>query len=79
MYEPIENEQLFHITPIGVRYTCPFCNKGEMKLDINNPARMPNMFPHKCTACDKTMQLPKTYPYIEWEEITPGGTDNETS
>ena len=79
MYEPIENEQLFAVTPIGVRYTCPFCNKGEMKADINTLRTMQNMFPHKCTACDKTMQLPKIYPYVEWQEIIPGGTDNETS
>jgi len=77
MYEAKEHEKLFGVRPIGVKFICPFCNEGEMKSDLDNPERMPHMFPHKCTKCAKTMQLNKVYPYIEWDEITEEETKND--
>lgn len=75
MYQPSENEELFKIKPIGVRYKCPFCNEGEM-IVTNDPVDMPLvhyigeappiMRKHRCNKCSKEMKLPKSYPYIEW-------------
>jgi len=73
-YEPKQNEVLFNIVPIGVKYTCELCGKGEMKID---PSQLlltsnPPLIPHTCTECKGIMHLPKQYPYIEWcpqEEI----------
>ena len=72
MYEPKEHEVLFGITPVGVKYICEFCNEGEMKADasqVMHPAGQIPMFPHTCTKCGKSMQLPKVYPYVDWTEI----------
>ena len=77
MYEPKPHEKLFGVRPIGVKYICPFCNEGEMKADHTSTERMPHMFPHKCTKCNKTMQLEKVYPYVEFDEITDDETRND--
>lgn len=68
-----DHEQLFKLMPVGVRYICEFCGEGEMETDPNSvmvvplpTTGMPMMRTHKCNKCGKTMQLPKTYPYIEW-------------
>lgn len=64
------NEESFEIKPVGIRYKCEFCHEGEMKYDheltSNNWDIKSHMYTHKCTKCDKTMFLPKIYPYIEW-------------
>lgn len=64
------HEESFDVKPVGVRYICEFCNKGEMKYYNPDSAvvNMP-MIPHKCTECGKIMHLPKLYPYIEWIPI----------
>lgn len=77
MYEAKENEKLFGIRPIGVKYVCPFCKEGEMKLNTNAPITMPKMFPHTCTKCGKDLLLDKTYPYVEFDEITDDETRND--
>ena len=66
MYMPSEHEEIFNITPIGVRYICEFCNNGEM-IYVPGKEDM-GLYPHKCDKCDKTMMLPKIYPYIEWNK-----------
>ena len=48
-----------------------------MKVNTKAPLTMSNMFPHKCTKCDKDMLLPKTYPYVEFDEITDGETRDD--
>lgn len=65
-----EHEEFFEIKPIGVRYICEFCGKGEMKMD-NSTQNMtltlvPPLIKHVCTNCGKDMFLPKSYPYVEW-------------
>ena len=66
-----EHEEAFELKPVGIRYTCEFCNEGEMIYDSNNPFSLQEfghtrMISHKCNKCGKDMKLPKTYPYIEW-------------
>lgn len=73
-----ENEERFEIRPIGIRYKCPYCHEGEMKsiigeeslIKIKNDGKINNplLFRHICTKCNKTLLLPKQYPYIEWEK-----------
>ena len=70
-YVPKEHEFIFKPIPIGVGYICEFCNEGEMKYDNTadpNTVMSGNMYPHKCTNCNKSMLLPKVYPYIEWKK-----------
>lgn len=69
------HEKKFEAHPVIVTYTCEFCNEGEMKAfqktvkaeDIHMEG--PIMIAHKCEKCGKIMQLPKSYPRIEWEKI----------
>lgn len=72
MYQPKENEITFNVRPIGVKYICEHCGKGEMKLvcDPLNPfpkiSSLDPLMKHRCTECNKELLLPKIYPYIEW-------------
>ncbi len=72
MYTPINNEQLFEVKPVGVKYICEFCNEGEMihsYKDHYSPEEYDcRMIPHTCDKCGKVMKLPKIYPYIEWNK-----------
>lgn len=69
MYSPVNNEKLFEVNPIGVKYICEFCNVGEMiyapdrVIDAHDLRRIP----HICSNCNKEMILPKIYPYVEWQ------------
>lgn len=63
------NEEMFDISPVGIRYKCEICGEGEMIVDSSNPvilATKPALFPHICNKCGAKMSLPKSYPYIEW-------------
>lgn len=63
-------ERKFDVKPVGIKYICEICNKGEMKVNISSSEPMlmtnPPLIPHKCTECGGVMHLPKQYPYIEW-------------
>ena len=68
MYEPLKHEELFKLTPIGVRYICEHCNEGEMKV-VNPPEQNPlSFFKHECSKCKGVLYLQKCYPYIEWNK-----------
>jgi predicted RNA-binding Zn-ribbon protein involved in translation (DUF1610 family) len=75
MYKPKENEEIFEIKPIGVRYICEHCGIGEMKLATDNImgismlTDLSLMRKHRCTHCNGELLLTKTYPYIEWEGL----------
>lgn len=77
-----EHEETFEVRPIGIRYKCEICGKGEQKLDvINKPQLLGDtlMYIHRCTVCSGMMSLPKQYPYIEWVPVeNMGETKNET-
>ena len=71
----LPHEETFEIRPVGIRYRCEFCHEGEMKYENDQPVMIedlslksskPRMHTHRCTKCNKTMLLPKIYPYIEW-------------
>lgn len=83
MYTPKEHEELFEIKPIGVRYICELCGKGEMIAMSEDPIRLMGegimMRKHQCTNCKGIMQLPKTYPYIEWTPVEKEVKENEDS
>lgn len=72
-FAPSEHEETFKIIPVGVRYICEFCGKGEM-IAVNDEAvivpaidsSLPFMRKHRCNKCGGELKLPKTYPYIEW-------------
>lgn len=70
-YESKPREVISYIFPICIRYICEHCNDGEMKVDTVADGAMvqvmEGMYPHTCTKCKNTLQLPKIYPYIEWE------------
>lgn len=69
MFDLKNNEKTFNVRPVGVKYICEFCKEGEMVQDKDNKEVLmsyPSQFPHKCNKCNKTMYLPKPYPYIEW-------------
>lgn len=71
MFVPGEHEETFDVKPIGVRYKCEYCGKGEMKVVTDNAITLQynTMIKHKCTECGGELLLPKMYPYIEWIPI----------
>ena len=73
-YVPRKNEVTFEVKPIGVAYTCEFCHKGEMEADTSrlivvDAANGLQMIKHFCNSCGAQMDLPRVYPYIEWEKV----------
>lgn len=80
-YEPKKHERVFKVEPIGVAYVCEFCHNGDMIASSTDPiileAGIPKMRRHYCNNCGAQMMLPKTYPYIEWQEVkeVPDETD----
>lgn len=72
MIELRPHEERFDVKPIGIRYICEFCNEGEMiftgrRGTIVNVEPPKFLFQHRCNKCGKTMDLPRSYPYVEWE------------
>ena len=67
-----EHEEIVNLKPIGIRYRCEICRNGEMIVDTREPVVVPLggnpsvLRPHLCNKCGAKMQLPKSYPYIEW-------------
>ena len=80
MYKPVGNEVVFPIHPVGVKYICEFCNKGEMKLlpPPKEPPENLSLFPHQCNKCGKIMNLPQMYPKIEWVPENEEEKENES-
>lgn len=77
-YQLLPNEITFDVRPFGIGYKCEFCNAGVMNytrkwrsLDPENPSKTSLVYEHKCSNCGRTMELPKIYPYIEYETIVP--------
>ena len=75
MYIPKTNEEVFDVTPIGVRYKCESCNQGEMRVFrtsnyedtyIFSDELQRVMIKHQCDKCEFQLLLQKEYPYIEW-------------
>jgi hypothetical protein len=65
------HEEMFNLHPVGVRYICEFCNDGEMQVseeEVNTAllGSTPLLISHKCNKCGKTMQLPRSYPYVKF-------------
>lgn len=65
-------ETRFNITPVGIKYVCDECNKGEM-VAVKDVGLLtyPIQYPHRCTVCDNTKNFFTTYPKIIWEEEPP--------
>lgn len=65
-----EHERVFELVPIGIKYICEFCNKGEQRMSPDNSFNpsdgKPLMLKHVCSECGKEMMLPKPYPFVEW-------------
>lgn len=65
-----KNERVFDVRPIGIRYQCQHCHMGFMVASDIDPFIFKNGKPisrvHYCDNCGARMELPKTYPYIEW-------------
>ena len=61
MYSPVNNEKLFKVEPVGVKYICEFCNTGEMIYAPDRVTEAHNLrcIPHICSNCNKEMILPK--------------------
>lgn len=69
---PKQYEETFAIWPTGVRYRCEFCEDGEMKVVgkvHNNDLGGREMYLHHCDKCNREIQLPKAYPYIDWTPL----------
>lgn len=70
-------EEIVQVKPVGIIYRCPFCNEGYMEVTMDPvvvPAVLrdppePIMRTHRCSKCNKTMQLPGAYPMISWEVV----------
>lgn len=61
------NEQAFRIHPVGIKYICEFCHKGEMVYDPKEKYLTPDALKkHVCDKCGGVLMLPRMYPYIEW-------------
>lgn len=63
-------EKTFEVKPIGVRYICDVCNKGEMSQ--TGQLKMYEhhaTFVHKCNNCKHELELNEKYPLIRYEQI----------
>ncbi|MEH7457717.1 hypothetical protein V7183_10890 [Bacillus sp. JJ1127] len=63
-------EQHFEVKPIGVKYICDTCQKGEM-LPTGNNNFMVNtpQFEHKCNNCGTKIKLTDKYPLIRYQQL----------
>lgn len=87
------HERTVEVRPIGIKYVCPHCHVGSMVASDSDPFVFKDGKPisrvHYCDNCGARMDLPKTYPYIEWVPATgkvdisydgkEGSTINETT
>lgn len=75
-YQPKENEVIFPIKPVGVKYICPSCHIGQMTASTAEPivvrhGEIPSI-KHYCDNCGAQLLLPKVYPYVEYVPVEEG-------
>lgn len=63
-------EETFRVKPIGVKYICDFCGKGEMNQTGEMKMYENHVnFIHTCDNCYKEIELKQKYPLIRYEQI----------
>lgn len=61
-------EERFEVRPYGVKYTCDYCNKGEMlPTGKNNWSTDLPQIEHWCDKCNYKVDLSEKYPLIRYE------------
>lgn len=60
-------EQTYELKPVGVRYVCDACGKGEMQ-HVGGAVLMslPPKYRHICTHCGREQHFTKLYPEVRW-------------
>lgn len=63
-------EETFEVKPIGVKYICDTCEKGELLPTGENSwsQEIPNI-EHGCTNCESKKMLPEKYPLIRYTRL----------
>lgn len=62
-------EQTYGLTPVGVRYICDECGRGEMKHTGQTLLSSPPQHVHACDSCGHEQTFRGiTYPTIRWME-----------
>lgn len=66
-------EKRTEVRTFMVRLMCDKCGEGEMKQTGVQLLSNPPQYPHRCDKCgsETTIRGGKTYPRIEYEEVTP--------
>lgn len=59
-------EETFAVKPVGVKYICDSCRKGEMLPTGKNYWSNPPQFEHECNQCGGKINLEEKYPLIRY-------------
>lgn len=63
-------EKTFEVKPIGIRYICDVCKKGEMhQTEKMKMYEHHATFVHKCSNCGQELELKEKYPTIRYEQV----------
>lgn len=63
-------EEIFDVKPIGIRYVCDYCGKGEMvPTGKNDWSVNPPKLEHMCKKCEFKMILNEKYPLIRYTPL----------
>jgi DNA-directed RNA polymerase subunit RPC12/RpoP len=64
-------EETFDVKPVGVKYICDKCGKGEMlPTGRNDWSANPPLLEHECNYCGTKMKFHEKYPLIRYQTIT---------
>lgn len=64
-------EEVYSVKPVGVKYNCDFCKKGEMLPTGKNVwSTEPPQFEHECTHCYAKILFDEKYPLIRYALVT---------
>lgn len=63
-------EKEYSVNPIGVKYICDDCEKGELLPNGNNKWNVaPPQFEHECNHCNARKMLNEKFPLIRYINI----------
>lgn len=63
-------EEMYAVEPIGIKYICDTCGKGEMfSTGKNDWTINPPQFEHLCSNCSQKEFLKEKYPLVRFRRV----------